>query len=135
MPTIIATAENTLSDTEAQSMMDTLLQMQEQNTLIASSNLDIRLHENNKSGNVELYRELINLCNAEISKVILSSTLTTEIAGGSYAAAKTHQEVRQDVVESDLEIIEKGMNALIAVICELNFGEEAKPVFAFLSED
>jgi phage gp29-like protein len=131
MPTVIASTPNNITDAEAQNLMDTLIQMQDQNTIVTGGNLDIRLHENNKAGNVELYRELINICNAEISKVILSETLTTEIKTGSYAAARTHQEIRKDVVESDLSLIEKNINVLISYICELNFGEVTKPEFVF----
>ena len=132
LPTIIASTLNNLDDNEAQTLMDSLLKMQDLNTIVAGGGINLQLYDNNKNGNVELYRELINICNAEISKVILSQTLTTEIQTGSYAAAKTHFDVRNDVVESDLEFVEKHINLLLEQTCELNFGKNAIiPVFKF----
>lgn len=133
MPTIIASSDVAFSEVEQQDIMENLIQMQDSNAVVAGGSLNIQLHETNKAGNVELYQQMISLCNAEISKVVLSSTLTTEIAVGSFAAAKTHQEVRQDIVEADLELVEKGMNALIGMICGLNFGQAERPVFEFLA--
>jgi phage gp29-like protein len=135
-PTIIATVGNPLSeelppDEELQKHLVQLQKMQEQNTIVTAGNIKIELHDNNKSGNVELYKELINICNAEISKAILSQTLTTEIDGGSFAAAKTHLEIRNEVVHSDMELVEKSMNEIISNICTLNFGHIAAPKFCF----
>jgi phage gp29-like protein len=77
---------------------------------------------------VNLYKELIEFCNTEISKAILSTTLTTEIqGGGSYAAGKVHAEVREDIVDADKLLVEQTINKLIQWITELNFGQETEP--------
>ena len=109
--------------------------MQDQNTIVAGSDIALKLYESNKSGSVELYRELINVSNAEISKAILSGTLTTEIGIGSYAAAKTHQEVRKDVIISDIELVITSVNKIIKMICELNYGDVKIPTFDIITEE
>jgi phage gp29-like protein len=61
--------------------------------------------------------------NAEISKVILGSTLTVEQGeSGAYSLGKVHQEVRQDIIDSDREICLKVLNTLAAWVDELHFG-------------
>jgi len=50
----------------------------------------------------DLYENLVRFTNGEISKAILGQTLTAEVGKtGSYAASKTHNEVRLDILKSD----------------------------------
>ena len=70
----------------------------------------------------DIYKNLIHFLNAEISKAILSQTLTTEQGDtGSYSMSQTHLEVRQDVVDSDKRLIESHFNQLIKYIIDYNF--------------
>ena len=131
-PVIVARTDNVLSDIEQNQLLDSLSEMQESNTIVTSGNVSVQIHDSAKQGNVLLYKELINICNAEISKVILSQTLTTEIDTGSFAAAKTHLEIRKEVIESDMALIKRSMDTLIEYICELNFGEVELPTFEYL---
>lgn len=87
-------------------------------------------------GNTEIYQKLIEYYNNEISKAILSSTLTQEIGDkGAYAASKTHQEVRQDVIDGDKQLVEEWFNKLIRWVVDLNFGKKDNyPEFAFYEE-
>ncbi len=79
-----------------------------------------------------VYSDLINLCNAEISKAFLSQTLTTELSGntGSYAASKTHASVLQTIIDADKLLVENAINQLISWAVEINFGKE-QPVPTF----
>lgn len=78
--------------------------------------------------NVNIYDALLSFCNSEISKAILSETLTTEIGNtGSYAASQTHNSVLQTVIGSDKYLVESTMNQLIAWVVEINFGKEITP--------
>jgi phage gp29-like protein len=63
---------------------------------------------------------MIKFCNSEISKVILSQTLTSDVSTGSYAASKTHNEIRKDVIKKDVKLIEKTMNRIIRMFYEVN---------------
>ena len=130
-PVVIATSENLLSDTEQQQLLDSLAEMQDNNTIVASGNISVQIHDSAKQGNVLLYKELIDICNAEISKVILSQTLTTQIEQGSFAASKTHYEIRKEVIESDMVLVKHSMDILIGYICDLNFGNVELPFFEY----
>jgi len=91
---------------------------------------DIVLLESNKSGSGDLFQGLIHYLNAEISKIILSQTLTTEQGDtGSYAMSQTHLQIRGDVVDTDKYLVETAINKLIQIAVELNFSGQAAPKF------
>lgn len=51
----------------------------------------------------EGFERLITSCNVSLSVAILGQNLTTEVQGGSYAAARVHDRVRADYLQSDAE--------------------------------
>lgn len=74
-----------------------------------------------ESTSSDVYHSFISFCNAEISKLLLSQTLSTEQGdSGSYALGKAHLEVRESVVESDKTLIENAFNELIRWIVQIN---------------
>jgi len=82
----------------------------------------------NKSTNSSAHKDYIAACNAEMSKAVLGQTLTTEVGGvGSYAAAKTHNLVREDLARKDRIMICTAFNKLAAVWCYYNYGEGVIP--------
>lgn len=86
----------------------------------------------------EVHERLIRISNAEMSKVLVGQTLSTELdqSGGSRAAAQTHSELREEIVEADRKLVGRVMNRLFAWITELNFGPGvASPKFSWIDED
>lgn len=73
--------------------------------------------------------ELIDVCNAEMSKALSSQTLATETQGnaGSRAAAQTHMERASDVNEGDRDRIKCTLDELWKLITLLNFGPGVNP--------
>lgn len=51
------------------------------------------------------FRELINHCDRDVAIGILGQTLTTDVKGGSLAAAQVHELVRQDYIRADVEVL------------------------------
>jgi phage gp29-like protein len=84
-----------------------------------------------------VHADYIKMANAEISKAVLGQTLTTEIGDkGSYAAAATHNLVREDLAASDRRRICELFNKLSAVWTLYNFGAEAAPPqFQFVKDE
>ncbi len=72
----------------------------------------------------ELYQALGNFANRENSKAILGQTLSAEVGDkGSYAAAKTHEGVRLDLLKADSRSIAGTVrHQLIRPIVGFNFG-------------
>ena len=82
------------------------------------------------STNTDVYDRFIERCNTEISKVLLSETLTTEIGGtGSYAAANTHYDVKRELTNADKRHVEQAMNDLNRWIMRFNFPGANPPEF------
>ncbi len=120
---------------ETQKLANELANMTEDAVIVAPSDIKLEMHEAVRTSSVSLYKELISHCNAEISKAILSQTLTTELNVGSYAAAQTHFKVRREVILSDIRLVESVMNTIIKHIVNLNFSSFGYPLFELLIND
>ena len=82
------------------------------------------------------HKLLIDQCNNEIALAILGQTLTTEIGtNGSYAAAKTHSDVKQEIVDGDKRMVEKCLQQLVDWIYELNWENGRPPKFSMWAEE
>ncbi len=119
---------------EADRLADALSLMSEDSVIVTPADINISFHEAVRSTSNSLYRELIKYCNSEISKAILSQTLTTELELGSYAAAQTHFKIRKEVILSDIKLVEKTLNQLIEYYVEINFSGNA-PYFVINADE
>lgn len=81
-----------------------------------------------------LHRLFIEHQNVEDAVAILGQNLSTEVKGGSFAAAKAHQLVRLDVLASDLaELAECITDQWLEPLVRYNFGTSAPvPYFDFV---
>lgn len=75
----------------------------------------------------DLYMLLAKFCNSEMSKALLGQTLSAELGTtGSYAAAKTHNEVRLDLVRADARALAATIRQqVIRPLVGFNFGWDA----------
>lgn len=135
MPIMMGKYNRGATQKEIENLANVLADMAEDSVLVTPVDIDLELHEAAKSTSVELYRELIKYCNAEISKAILSQTLTTELDMGSYAAAQTHFKVRKEVILADIKLVENTLDKVIKYIIDLNFGSKAYPKFKITLND
>ncbi|WP_337871610.1 DUF935 family protein [Ignavibacterium sp.] len=98
------------------------------------SSVDIK--EPQRSSSVEVFRELMNFQNSEISKAILTQTLTTEVQDtGTYAASKTMSDQLAKVQLTDQRLTEKTINKLISLIYQVNFNSADKPKFIMYADE
>ncbi len=91
--------------------------------------MKIELLEAQRGGTVNTYESLCRFMDGEIAKVVLGQTLTTEMgkSGGSFAAAKIHDEVRQDYIKADADLLSNSLNCqLIRWIVDFNFPNVGK---------
>ena len=77
----------------------------------------------------DIYGKFLDYCNTEIYMALLGQNLTSEVEGGSYAAAKIHNTVRQDLIEGDKRMIEDAFDTLIDWIYYYNFTGDVRPEF------
>ncbi|GIV45763.1 MAG: hypothetical protein KatS3mg036_0581 [Ignavibacterium sp.] len=98
------------------------------------SSIDIK--EAQRSSSVEVFKELMNFQNSEISKAILTQTLTTEVQDtGTYAASKTMGDMLEKVQLSDKKLVERTINKIIELIYQINFNSINKPNFILYEDE
>jgi phage gp29-like protein len=105
---------------------------------IISKNTEIQFIESQKQGSADVYRGLTDFCNREMSKAVIGATLTAEVGEhGSYAASKTHENVRQDLVRSDAWALARTLRRqLLRPLVGFNFGWDTPvPWFRFFLEE
>lgn len=81
-------------------------------TFIHAKDTELLLKEaGNKSGSSELYDKFCERCNAEISKLILGNTLTTEAGNkGTQALGTVHKKVEDKLIKSDRRFLLNVLN-------------------------
>lgn len=80
------------------------------------------------TGSTDLYERRADWLDRQTSKVVLGQTGTTDTSNGSgYAQAKVHDEVREDIVDSDAEQLADTLNQQMVVpLVHLNFPPRAR---------
>lgn len=83
--------------------------------------------------NDELHAKFVEAVNLEIAIGVLGQNLTTEVQGGSYAAANVADQIRRTILESDLvELDETLTDQLIALIVHYNWPGAPAPYIKHL---
>lgn len=121
MPLLVGQYMRGGSQDEAEKLAKALVTLVEDSVIVTPDDVKLELHDASRTTSSVLYRDLIKFCNAEISKAVLSQTLTTELDMGSYAASQTHFKIRREVILSDIRLVEHTLNKLIKYIVDLNF--------------
>ncbi len=135
MPFLIGRYMRGATDAEAEKLASELAGMTEDAVIVTPSDIELDMKEPLRFSSVSLYKEMIRQCNAEISKAILSQTLTTELDMGSYAASQTHFKIRKEVIMADTKLVEDFFNTLIKWVCMLNFSDKEYPAFKIISDE
>lgn len=137
MPFAIGKYDRSMNDNEKKDLFFTLKKMVQDAIAVIPSDGSVELIEPaDKSGSSEVYNSFINKCEKNIAKVILGQTLTTDIgSSGSYAASNTHQQVREDLILSDVRLCEKTINEFIFKVHTLNFNNTNCPEIIFYDEE
>ena len=76
--------------------------------------------------NSNVYNSLADGIDRQVSKLVLGQTMTAD-AGSSRAQSETHDKVRGDIADSDIQQIVETLNASLTVpYINLNFGEQER---------
>lgn len=70
---------------------------------------DLEFHDNNGSGKSEVFKDLVNICDEQISKLFLGQTMTTD-DGASRSQGQVHQRVEEGINKSDMSEMEFLLN-------------------------
>ncbi len=127
-PYFLARYPSTFTDTEINELLDKLADITENNIAAFRDDIPIEFKESAKYEAGGLFMNIINFYNAEISKVILTETLTLDIGKvGSYKAAATHREMLEFMGIRDKKLIEKSLNTLFDYYVKINYGLDVGP--------
>ena len=128
MPYLIARYNSGATEAEKAELLDQLKQMVEDTITVMEDGIPIEFQENPKYEIGGLYEKLVEFQNTEISKAVLTVTLTTDLQNvGSYKAADIHKEMLSYLGIADKKLVEKAMNELFSYYCFLNYGTEDAP--------
>ncbi len=130
MPFLIGYHPVSWTDIEVDGFMDQLKEMISENVYAFPDTLKgmIELKESPQYDIGKLYDILIIHHNTEVSKAVLTVTLTTDLNGvGSYKAAEIHKEMLSYIGLSDKKIVEDGINRLLQYWTFLNWGHTDAP--------
>lgn len=138
MPFLKGTVAIGSTEDKANEMSDKLDELRQDGVIVYENDAmtNVEIINSATTASVDIYKSLIEFFNTEISKAILSSTLTSDVTDkGTYAASKTHQEVRQDIIDADKKLVEFWFNKLIQWVIEVNFGlRDEYPEFVLYEE-
>jgi len=115
MPYLVGRVNRNTPAEEREKFLDALSSMRRDAVAVIDDDETITtLDVSSRSGSSDLYHTFINYQNNEISKAILTVTLTTDVQEhGTYAASQTHKEILDRIALSDRKLAEKGVNELM----------------------
>jgi len=138
MPFMVGKVPPGTGSPEREALADMLEDMIQDAVAVINDNESVDMKESgSKSASADIYERLIQAANAESSKAIVGQTLTTEVTGsqGSYAASKTHQEVRTDLVELGDKLVIGTLSEFIQWAVDFNVDGAGYPTFSFIEEE
>lgn len=106
------------TDQDLDNLADEINAMLAGDTAIIDPEEDIELvHPDGSRGDFD---KLIAYCDGQINRAMLGGNLTGEVVSGSLAAAKVHNEIREDLAMADRKILEHVMAETIRYFVEVN---------------
>lgn len=112
--------------------VDMLRNLNEDWQAVLTQGMELELLPGSGDFSGDLHDKMVQLANTEMAVCILGQNLSTEVQGGSFAAAKVHDSVRLDYLSADAnELSETLRRDLLEPIVRYNFGDVPVPRFDF----
>lgn len=128
MPFLIGRYSVGATDEQKDELMQELIAMVEDSIAVFEEGLGIEIKESAQYDVGQIYEYLVDFHNKEISKAVLTVTLTTEVGKvGSYKASEIHKEMLNYLGMTDKKLVERGLNGLLERYCKINFGASESP--------
>ncbi len=135
MPTVIGKYPVGAKEEEKKTLLEAAEAVHSETGVAIPDGMMLELLEASRGGKVT-YESLCEYFDLQSSKAVLGQTLTTEVKGGSLAASKTHNEVRQDIKDADAGLMAGCLNGtLVKWMVDYNFSDvKAYPVFRYITQ-
>lgn len=106
------------TDDDADGLAEEINAMLSGDTAVIEPDEEINLiHPAGSKGDFD---KLIDYCDTQINRVILGGNLTGDVKGGSHAAASVHNDIREDLANTDKKILEHVLNTATNYFKEIN---------------
>lgn len=110
---------------EKQQFRDDLGALASDSAIVLPEGWDVTLLEA-KVGSGEVFEKLIDWADKAIAVALLGQNLTTDVEGGSLAAAEVHERVRFDLVDADSEVLATTLHDhVVEWWAEFNLGDRS----------
>lgn len=125
IPWVIESLTQKLDQAGLMNEADQLKKMVQDALIVLNPGASIDIKEASSHNNNPIFQMIYEQSNHEISKAILSQTLTTDIGvSGSYAAANVHLSVRSDIGYLDGRLVINAFDTLLDYFCIVNYGKK-----------
>ena len=132
MPVRVGKYDPKATAEEKRELLDMLKNLGAEAAGVFSKSVSLEFLEANRGTMGPPYESMVNFFNREMSKAWLGQTLTTDATGspGSFAVAKIHEQVRQDIREDDIrKEAETVRRDILRPMVRVKFGEGAPVPF------
>lgn len=128
MPYLIGRYATGATEPEKEQLLEDLKQMVKDSISVFEVGKEIEIKESPQYDVGQLYEKLVEFHNKEISKAVLTVTLTTEVEkSGSYKVAEIHKEMLNYLGITDKKLVEKALNKMFEYYTILNYGDVPYP--------
>ncbi|MEC4091926.1 phage portal protein family protein [Pseudoalteromonas rubra] len=117
-------------DKEIDDLMEGLAKLLTDGIAVIPDDASLEILESKMSGE-PVQKQLIDLCNAEMSKALTSQTLATEQKSGARAASETHAKRAGENQRADRALVSGYRNQILEIVHRVNFdgGEPPKYIW------
>lgn len=135
VPYLIGVVSDTATAADKEVVIDDLLDMIENNVVTRGESQQIEIKEQTSYDVGQMFEKMVEFQNKEISKAVLSVTLTVDVGkSGSYRASDVHRQMLEYIGISDKKIVEGGLNQMFDYYTELNYGKSSEKIRVKLSK-
>lgn len=125
IPFLLGFYNDAATEDDKRNLLTEIEEAIENNIALMKTGTELEFKENPKYEIGQIFENMIEMQNKEISKAILTVTLTTEVEKtGSYKAAKVHKEMLEYIGLNDKKLVELAINKLIQFYIEVNYGNK-----------
>ena len=136
MPWIIGKVPRSTNETERSALLANLVSMVQDAVAVINDDESVDITEaSGKKASADIYDKLIEAGNKEISKAIQGQTASTEGTPGKLGDEHAQIATKEDITDSDKQMVCSSWNQLFRWITELNFTGANPPEFIFYEEE
>jgi phage gp29-like protein len=135
VPYLIGVVSDTATEAEKEEVIENLLEMIDSNVATRGTSETIEIKEQTSYDVGALFERMSEFQNKEISKAVLSVTLTVDVGtSGSYKASDVHRAMLEYIGISDKKIVEQTLNEMFEYYTELNYGKNSPRITVKLTK-